>query len=173
MRNSIAMAAFGLTLGWSSGIFAQAEKIDHASLEADIAAYSTCQTACAKDLAKQLLDEGVDITLATVGFVKGSNKPDKLKALTFYVLMNRILASGEKIITSNAACYQSCDALNQAIVTLGSSGALGPMKRGQRVNPAVLQNPNVLDALQKYVKPIPLPAQQRSREWEKFVSSTA
>ncbi|WP_187640171.1 hypothetical protein [Bosea sp. F3-2] len=173
MRYFLAVAVVGLSLGLSPGARAQAEKIDNASLEADIAAYSSCQATCAKDLAKQLLDSGIDITLTTVGYVQGSNKSDKLKVLTFYAYVNRVIASGQKVVGSNAACYQTCDGLNQAIVTLGSLGALGPMKRGQRVDPAILQNPKVIEAYKKYIKPIQLPAEQRSREWEKFVSSTA
>jgi hypothetical protein len=148
------------------------ERIDKAKLKAAIEQYSGCQTTCAEDLAVQLVDSGVDVALSTVGVIKSSPKlPNALKVLTFYAFARNVYTAGGKIINDNAACYQKCDDLSKAIVTLGRAGALGPMKRDEAIDPEILKNAKVLDAYQQFIKPIPLPAEERSKEWGKYIES--
>lgn len=148
------------------------QQIDAQALQAQIAQYGSCQAKCAGDLAADLLNAAPDTALKIVGYLKAAPKTsESLQVLAFVVLAKGLFETGKKIIKDNVACYQTCDGLNAAIVTLGQSGALGPMKRGEAISPAILKDPRVLDAYSKFVKPLKLPAEQRSKEWEKYISS--
>src|SRR5689334_841164 len=91
---------------------ALADDVDRASLDAAFQKYTSCTTECAKSLAGQILNESVDVGLKTVGAIKASSAPDPIKYATFYVFLRSVYQSGQKVIGSNAACYNTCDALN-------------------------------------------------------------
>jgi hypothetical protein len=146
--------------------------IDADKLKSQIAEYGSCQGGCAAELAKDLVAAAPDAAVKTVAYLKSAKKLDpKLGVLAFAAFAQNMYANGKKIVNDDIACYQKCDDLNAAIVQLGSSGALGAMKRGDRIDPEVLKNQKVLDAYMKFIKPIPLPAEERSKEWGKFISS--
>jgi hypothetical protein len=148
------------------------QQIDTKALKAQIAGYGSCQEACAQDLAADLLNATPDAALKIVAYLKAAPKTStKLQLLSFVVLAKGMLETGKTIVKDNVACYRTCDELNTAIVTLGRSGALGAMKRGEQISPSILDDPAVLDAYSKFVKPLKLPAEQRSKEWEKYISS--
>jgi hypothetical protein len=152
--------------------FAAGADIDRVALERAITKYSTCQAGCAGDLAKQLAGAAPNAVLTVLGQMKAADKtPKSLAILTAWVTFKSLYDAGAKIVDDNAACYQSCDKLNAEITALGQSGALGPMLKGNEVDPAILNNTKVFDAYMKFVKPIPLPAEERSTEWGKYISS--
>ena len=59
--------------------------------------------------------------------------------------------------------------LNQEIVTLGRAGFLGPMTRGEQVNEAALNKPEIWNAFLRFVKPIQLPAEHRGEQWWRYI----
>lgn len=151
---------------------ALADDIDHAALNAAFQKYTSCATECAASLGGQILNESIDVGLKTVGAIKAnSSAPDAIKYATFYVLLRSIYQGGKKIVGNNAACYNSCDGLNSTIVILGQSGLLGPMLKGGSIDESTFNNPKILDAYQKYLKPVQLPAEEKGAGWAKFISS--
>jgi hypothetical protein len=150
---------------------ALADDVDHAALDAAFQKYTSCNTQCAKTLGAQILNEGVDVGLKTVGAIKASSASDAIKFATFFVLARSIYQSGKKVINTNVACYNSCDQLNREIVTLGQSGLLGPMLKSSRIDESTFKNPKILDAYQKFVKPVQLPAEEKGADWAKFIAS--
>jgi hypothetical protein len=146
--------------------------VDRAALKAALQKYTSCTSDCAAELGLRILNESVDVGLKTVGAIKANaSAPNAIKYASFYVLLRSVYESGKKIINSNAACYSSCDSLNKEIVELGRAGLLGPMLKGGNVEESTFNNPRILDAYQKFLKPIQLPAEERGAAWAKYIAS--
>jgi hypothetical protein len=159
----------GLT---SAPVLAYDPKLDEAALTTALQKYTSCSTDCAKQLGLQILNESADVGLKAVGAIKSNDSaPNAIKVATFYVLLRSIYESGKKIGANNVACYQTCDELNKEIVTLGRSGLLGPMLKGGKLDESTFDSPKVIDAYQKFLKPVQLPAEERGSAWAKYIAS--
>jgi|ERR1043166_5316612 hypothetical protein len=146
-------------------------KIDQQALQMALDQYTSCQKACAVGLATDFFNAGVEGGLKLVGAAATFSKDKKVGALAFYAAARGIYQSGKKVIETEATCSGSCDDLNKEIVALGRAGLLGPMLKGGKVDKDALDNARVFNAYIKYIKPIPLPAEERSKEWWKYIQS--
>ncbi|MBX5157669.1 hypothetical protein HJB89_11100 [Rhizobium sp. NZLR8] len=155
----------------ASSSFAQDASAYKKELRSALESYTACTTSCSATLAADIIDKGVDMGLKTVGALKTSSSKDSVKYVTFYVLMRSIYDSGAKLINDNAACYNTCDSLNKEIVELGRAGLLGPMLKDGNIDEATFTNQRILDAYQKFVKPIQLPAKEKGPDWDNFIKS--
>lgn len=135
--------------------------------------YTSCSKNCAVELAEKLGNESIDQILETVGYTAAakSDTSKKVKVLAFYAFLRSAYSRGKSVVKTHAVCAQSCDQLNDAIVTLGRAGLLGPMVRGDKLDEAALSRPEIWEAYVKFVNPIQLPAEHRSEEWWKFIRS--
>ena len=54
---------------------------------------------------------------------------------------------------------------------LGQAGLLGPMLKGGDVDESTFNNQQVINAYEKFLKPVQLPAEERGADWAKYISS--
>ncbi len=133
-----------------------------------------CNKGCAIELRSMIFDGVAKATLGHFGAMKTqeSKASKKIKVLTWYVFIQFLYETGVDTLEANKACYESCDKLSQDIIRLGRAGLLGPMIRGQSVDYDALANGEVFKSYLKFIKPIELPAEHRSKDWWKAISST-
>jgi hypothetical protein len=75
-----------------------------------------------------IFDEGATTVLGGFGAMQSQKSPDvpkSIKRIGWFAFASFLYKSGKKIVGENAACYQSCDGLNEEIVRLGRAGLLG------------------------------------------------
>jgi hypothetical protein len=159
-------------------MFAQAVAFDLQTNKEDVRraleVYTSCNGSCALDLAEKIGNESVDLGLETVGFLASARSTDvskRVKVVMFYALMRSAYERSKKVISTHAVCTNKCDELNQEIVTLGRAGLLGPMTRGEQVNEAALNKPEIWNAYLRFVKPVQLPAEHRGERWWRHIES--
>ena len=166
------LTAAVVLLGTTLPASAYDPSIDQNSLKIGLQKYTSCNSDCAKELGGQILNTSVDVGLKAVGAIKANGStPLIVKYMTFYALLRSAYESGRKVGTDNAACSNKCDDLNKEIVVLGSSGLLGPMLRGDQVDPVYFSNPKVIEAYKKFLKPVQLPAEEKGEAWAKYIAS--
>jgi hypothetical protein len=163
----------------STGAIAQtwSPAIEKEALRQALQQNTSCNAACATNLAHVIVDQTVDEGLDLVATLKTAAKaPRALQLALLYALMRRSAERGEKIVSSHGACSTSCDQLNSDVVALARAGALGPMLKDGKIDPATFQDQRVLNIYLKYVKPLDtdkLPWQFQNDDWWKKISATS
>lgn len=143
-------------------------------LETALNNYTSCTESCASELGNMIFSKAPSVVLTAFGVMKGSesDNPNSIKVLSWIAFLQYVHNTGKTIVNENAACYQSCDKLNDDIVRLGRAGLLGPMLKGNNIDVDALSSSEAFSSYLKFVKPIQLPAVHRDEKWWKELQST-
>lgn len=144
-------------------------------LQQELEYYTSCQQTCAKELAQDVFNGSVEAVLAFVALDEVKSKPPAIGYLAFYAALRLVYNNGEKAILNNKMCSNKCDSMYNDIVTLGRKGALGSLAKGKELSKPLVEDPEVINILMKYVKPIKiedLPANFHNEKWWSEVRRT-
>ena len=175
----LAMFAVGivLTLSCQNSVAQRPiSEVQKDELAAALSLYSKCNAACSAAVAGNVLDQGVDASLAFVAALAATPANKKTAMAAWYVFARTVFQGGSKVVSNHGACAAKCDAMYSDIVSLGQAGVLGPLLKDGKVNEAALNNPKVVEAYSRYLKPLPsgsLPWQFHNEKWWDKVNHTA